>query len=675
MLVLLSALLRFFSYTSHGLFLEYQNAKLYSRKKLLAAFLVPLLILVALLAGLRGVHALDATRVSIQHDMMQGMQSILKSIAAARETDLEKALQYAQKSGHEFLKAKETIDGINPILLMALKGAPGIGKKARSADYAVQAGLNISESAQLTFHTIGALTFMQSSDTPDAMKALSLSNTTLQSITPRLSNARALFDTIDSRALPSEYSELFNQAHTQLIGIEQTARLLSRMAQALSDSLGNSTVKRYLVLFKNNAELRATGGFLGSFALLDVVGGQIKHVEIPPGGPYDLRGSFHERLNPPEPLRLVASEWQFQDANWWADFPTSAKKILWFYTKSGGPTVDGVIAINASLIPRILSLTGPITLDAYGKTFASDTVLPELQKAVEIEYDKTANTPKQIIADFFPRFLTALSNPAITTSPKFIALMLDAFDRKDIQIYFRNGEYQKLATELNITGEIKKHSGDHSMIVSSNIGGGKSDSVLSTDVKHAVSINEDGGIDVRIAFRRTHVGSVGEQFTGMQHNDYVRIYAPLGSRLIDAQGFSELPPNVQKPLLPNHTDDADVRALHTNALHLGSVAIDQWDEGTTTVFAGWVFTKPSTESSFALHYQLQGRMRDEYSLLVQHQSGSTIHAYSVEFTVPKDMPISWWNGGFGEQRQLPRGIQYSTNDFHSDSYFGFSIKK
>src|SRR3990167_910528 len=85
---LLSALLRFFSHTIYGLFLEYQNAELYSRKKLLAAFFVPLLILVALLAGLRGVHALDATRANVQHDMMQGMQSMAESIAAARETDL-----------------------------------------------------------------------------------------------------------------------------------------------------------------------------------------------------------------------------------------------------------------------------------------------------------------------------------------------------------------------------------------------------------------------------------------------------------------------------------------------------------------------------------------------------------------------------------------------------------
>ena len=43
--------------------------------------------------------------------------------------------------------------------------------------------------------------------------------------------------------------------------------------------LGTNQNKRYLLVFQNNAEMRASGGFIGSFALVDLAGGKIKNIE------------------------------------------------------------------------------------------------------------------------------------------------------------------------------------------------------------------------------------------------------------------------------------------------------------------------------------------------------------------------------------------------------------
>ncbi|HCX28112.1 MAG TPA: hypothetical protein DHI91_03160, partial [Candidatus Portnoybacteria bacterium] len=53
------------------------------------------------------------------------------------------------------------------------------------------------------------------------------------------------------------------------------------------------------------------------------------------------------------------------DANWFADFPSSAKKIMSFYEKAGGSTADGVISLTPTIIERLLSMTGPIEMPAY----------------------------------------------------------------------------------------------------------------------------------------------------------------------------------------------------------------------------------------------------------------------------------------------------------------------
>ena len=60
--------------------------------------------------------------------------------------------------------------------------------------------------------------------------------------------------------------------------------------------LGHHSPKRYLVLFQNSRELRATGGFIGSFGLLDIDQGEIKKFYIDPEGPYRLDGQLKEKI-------------------------------------------------------------------------------------------------------------------------------------------------------------------------------------------------------------------------------------------------------------------------------------------------------------------------------------------------------------------------------------------
>ena len=50
----------------------------------------------------------------------------------------------------------------------------------------------------------------------------------------------------------------------------------------------------------------------------------------------------------------------------------------------------------------ILKLTGPIEMPAYNKTITADNFLLEIQKAVEIEYDRVENKPKKLISDLIP---------------------------------------------------------------------------------------------------------------------------------------------------------------------------------------------------------------------------------------------------------------------------------
>jgi hypothetical protein len=124
--------------------------------------------------------------------------------------------------------------------------------------------------------------------------------------------------------------------------------------------LGSRQDRQYLVMFQNNRELRPTGGFIGSFALVDVSRGEVRKVLV--DTIYNPDGQLKDFLIPPVPLQKITDRWFARDANWFADFRTSASKVAHLFERSGGPTVDGVLAITPVLLEDLLRLTGPISM-------------------------------------------------------------------------------------------------------------------------------------------------------------------------------------------------------------------------------------------------------------------------------------------------------------------------
>jgi hypothetical protein len=58
--------------------------------------------------------------------------------------------------------------------------------------------------------------------------------------------------------------------------IELSLKTVLTIDKSVLKMLGQNQWQRYLVIFLNNNELRASGGFMGSYALVDIDRGQIK---------------------------------------------------------------------------------------------------------------------------------------------------------------------------------------------------------------------------------------------------------------------------------------------------------------------------------------------------------------------------------------------------------------
>ena len=625
------------------------------------------------------------------------------STKAASAHDFYYTQYELQQSANSFKEAQQELTDINILLKNLIKLEPTASKQYQTAQNLISAGEKLSQSAAVLSENIDQIEISKDTDNLNLNDNLLKLKNALNLVLPDLKAATQDLETIYLEEIPVKY-------HEKIIILQKTIPLLTKSvetyinaADLLVQMLGQETPKRYLLLFQNNNEIRPTGGFIGSYALLDIDRGNIKNIEIPGGGPYDLKGNLKINLESPQPLHIMNPRWEFQDGNWFADLPDSAAKLMYLYEKSGGPTVDGLIFINASLVEKILEVTGPVDLPDYQLQITAKNFLTAVQKKVEVDYDKEANRPKQIIADLAP----ILINRILNSSPKnFITifdLMLSALSQKEVQLYFTNPSLENITNDYNWGGQLKNTDNDYLAIISTNIAGEKTDAKIQQLADLDVKINDDGTITNTLKITRTHLGLEGEAFYGVPNVDYLRIYVPNGSELISAQGFEPIPPELFIEADPEiYTKDKDYAAIEQTKRVDPLSQTEIFTESDKTVFANWFQTNPGETKSVTIQYKLpftynleeQGQIVSPtsireyigkilkpkevtntiqtYSLVWQKQSGRRNFLINTEIVFPRDLSYQYFYPA--ELQQQNNNFTYTT-PLNSDQFISILFKR
>ncbi len=555
-----------------------------------------------------------------------------------------------------FAETRDRVDDISVRLAALLTGN---GRKLASGERLLAAGESVSRAGA---EMAGGIDAMRRSSGTVAEK-LAAMMAALDKALPHLKDAASELDRVPMEGVPASMRASFQAIRDDAGGAVEDLERASSSSSALLDAIGANGKRRYLVVFENSDELRPTGGFIGSYALMDLEDGSIRKIEIPPRGSYDLRAGFNQLIAAPEQLRLVNPRWEFQDANWFADFPTSARSLIWFYEKSGGPTVDGVIAVTSNVMSDLLRQVGPIDLPEHGKTITADNFQEETQKSVEIEYDRGTNNPKQIISDMAPKVLKALLDGGARDLPALASTIGASLASKDIQVYFNDPSAQAAAAGFGWTGALgPRDGGDFLSVVDTNIAGGKTDGVVSEDVHHETRFEPDGGIVDTITVTRTHHGKAGELFTGIKNIDYLRAYVPKGSQLLSAEGFKAPGEGYFLPQDDSLRPSTLLSAVEGEATTepMSGTRISQ--ESGLTVFGNWVQLEPGETRSVTLKYRLPFRLQDlakrpvtrvdqaremiglwtttaPMKLIVRKQPGARNRTFSERFHVPDGWQI------------------------------------
>src|SRR5213075_2703937 len=102
----------------------------------------------------------------------------------------------------------------------------------------------------------------------------------------------------DDPYLASPVRDAVNKVHEQLSRAEGEARRAAAAAKLAPAIFGGNGDRRYLLVVQNNAESRATGGFIGSYGIITAKGGKLTVSPLERTGVWN--NAVRDRPDPPE---------------------------------------------------------------------------------------------------------------------------------------------------------------------------------------------------------------------------------------------------------------------------------------------------------------------------------------------------------------------------------------
>ncbi len=583
--------------------------------------------------------------VSVAAD--RGFGRLTRAVTAVKAQDFARAQQEFRTAESDLARAAASFATINGTLVDMTRYVPVLSKVS-SGKHALQAGRALAVAGEA--FAAAAQTMYQIEDPLSGeMSLLNVYTAFAQHVAradAALRRADAALAKVDVEDVPAAHRAKVVALKERLPFLLGALAHLRENDAVIRDVLGANGPRKYLFLFQNNHEIRATGGFIGSYGRLDIAHGRVTKFFI--DGIYNPNGQLIDKIVPPRPIQKISAVWSLHDSNYFPDFPTSARKAMDFYERTGGPTVDGVIAITPYVLQRLLTVTGPIALPAYDTAVTAENFMERLQYEVEVDYDKAENRPKKILSDLAPRVLERIfASRDAATLQKLVRIIGESLAARDVQIYLRDAALQERVVRAGWSGVMGDASQDYLAVINTNINGYKTDGVIKEKIYHWAEIADDGTVVDTVRIVRTHTGGTTPyEWYNKVNADYIRVYVPRGAQLLSATGYTR--ETVEPPLdyeALGFTVDADVVAEEQSMTIDPATGTRIYEQFGKTVFANWIYVSPQETVTLEYKYKLPFRvvLQDgaaRYSLYVRKQAGmmSTLRS---EIIVPQHMRAVW----------------------------------
>lgn len=433
----------------------------------------------------------------------------------------------------------------------------------------------------------------------------------IDTISENIRQAEARIEKIDPNRYPESFGKTKVRANVislkdQFHGVSSLFVDAKPLLKQLPKILGKDKEKTYLILFQNNYERRATGGFLTSYAYFRIKDGKMsieRSSDI-----YELDQSISS--HPAAPAEILTyhkgvNQFYVRDSNLSPDLPTSIKLFESLYNRSGNKVdYDGVIMLDAKVLVDMLRIFGDT--EVSGVTFsAKEDVRCDCPQVIYTLFDIVDRPVNYIKTDrkgILGDLMFALFNKAIGFSPSkywgtLAQTMYGNLEQKHIMLNFKDSQLQNAAEQINFAGRIRVTESDYLHVNGVNFAGAKSnlyvdETIETKTTKGASEIQREVVINYKNLYPQSDCNlERGGLCLNAPLRNWLRVYVPKGSKLVKFVGSQK--------------------------------TVKTYDSLGKTVFEGFMIVNPMGSAKVTITYTLPDSIKsNNYSLLFQKQAGN-----------------------------------------------------
>ena len=454
----------------------------------------------------------------------------------------------------------------------------------------------------------------------EALPVISAAAPQLQDADARLARAQEL-----RASIPDDLHPRLAEQLPRLDRLLPLARAGLEVAQVAPALLGADGPRTYLILAQNSHELRGTGGFISGAGFIRLDGGRIVDLKLSDAYTVDDLTQPH-----PAPPRALTEQMGIQiltlrDSNWSPDFPESGEVARALFAQDRGIATDGTIALDLEAARLLVAALGPLQVPGIDQPMTGANVLDWMKRAWDapqnasgtIEQATTSDwwlKRKDFMAELMTAALAKLQGGGDLNASALAQAAVAMLDGRHLQVAVDDPALAGILAKRGWDGSLRPPAAsDFLAVVDSNVGFNKANAAVTEAIAyHVEPVN--GGLEATLTLTYTHTapadaepvcdpapryGDSYDEIINRCYWDYLRVYAPAGSELLEAEG-------------------------------LNRPATEQGEHG-TTVFTGDFSLPTGVQQVVTLRYRLPAEIpTSPYHLFVRKQAGTLAPPLMVE---------------------------------------------
>lgn len=460
----------------------------------------------------------------------------------------------------------------------------------------------------------------------------------------KMSLAQNLISTVNTKSFPTFLQENILKYKEFITEINDTVLPLEKVSEFLPDLLGVNERKRYVILLQNDGEIRGTGGWISSYGILSIEGGQIRELFV--DDIYNAEGTIKVKGNtyraPTSMIRALGdTPYSFSLVNWDPNLDTVMTNTEQFvYDLGKGNKIDGVITIDTVFLQKLLDKWGGIEVPGESEIITSSNLY---SKIFEMHEDFTPGSSRKatFLASLADRAVTKILSSDFNGYKEISDVISQSLEEKHLQATFKNTLAKAYFDKNNWDGNLDSKYLSAPIDIDWNWGGNKANLYIKKNHTLEINIKDENTIDYKYQIAIEN-NSTSNTYPEGEYLNYIRIFMPMD---VTPLGISGLKDN----------------------------KYDVYNEGGYKIIGGWFNIPVGENKIFEVSYRLTNTGNESFPLHksdthysmdvdIYKQPGSRKDAYNINITYPDTWEIENSEGMTKIGNQLNRRFELATDE-------------